>query len=90
MKESDDGFNELPQGTVRPASRNNRYLALSARRHRWTTVPQLAHDATVSGRRICQSNRENSHLAETGLYARNLVWCFPLAVSRKKDRILGS
>ncbi|GFY01182.1 transposable element Tcb2 transposase [Trichonephila clavipes] len=52
------------------ASAQDRYLALSARRHRRTTAPQLARDlAAVSGRRISRQT-VNKHLKEIGLYAR--------------------
>ncbi|GFW78403.1 hypothetical protein TNCV_1379491 [Trichonephila clavipes] len=62
----------------------DRYLALSTLRHKWTTAPQPSHDlADVSGRRICRQ-AVYDHLAEIGLYTRRPV----LTASSWKDQIL--
>ncbi|GFU09763.1 uncharacterized protein TNCV_1765721 [Trichonephila clavipes] len=41
MKESDDGFKELPQYTVRPASRNNLFGRLRRRKHSTWSRPAI-------------------------------------------------
>ncbi|GFU66113.1 hypothetical protein TNCV_2857861 [Trichonephila clavipes] len=66
----------------------NCYLALSARRHRWTTFHQLAHDlAAVSGREISKKTLYR-RLAKTILYTRSPVLRVPLIASNRKDRML--
>ncbi|GFT27030.1 hypothetical protein TNCV_4675571 [Trichonephila clavipes] len=69
---------------------HDRYLALSARQHRWTTAAQFNRDLfAVTGRRISRKT-VYSRLAETVLHARRLVLCVHLAASNRKDKILGS
>ncbi|GFX38691.1 transposable element Tcb2 transposase [Trichonephila clavipes] len=63
-----------PQATT-PAE--DRFLALSARRRRTTTVPQLVADHfQASGRRISATTVRN-RLHNAGLYARRPVVCVP-------------
>ncbi|GFV40301.1 uncharacterized protein TNCV_3629991 [Trichonephila clavipes] len=55
----------------------DRFLALSARRRRTTTVPQLVADHfQASGRRISATTVRN-RLHNAGLYARRPVVCVP-------------
>ncbi|GFV16270.1 HTH_Tnp_Tc3_2 domain-containing protein [Trichonephila clavipes] len=55
----------------------DRFLALSARRRRTTTVPQLVADHfQASGRRISTTTVRN-RLHNAGLYARRPVVCVP-------------
>ncbi|GFV10285.1 transposable element Tcb2 transposase [Trichonephila clavipes] len=57
----------------------DRFLALSARRRRTTTVPQLIADHfQASGRRISATTVRN-RLHNAGLYARRPVVCVPLS-----------
>ncbi|GFW78733.1 hypothetical protein TNCV_4261561 [Trichonephila clavipes] len=66
----------------------DRYLVLSARRHKWTKIPQLARDlAAVSGRKISRQTL-HSRLAETVIYAQRPVLRVPLIASYWKDRLL--
>ncbi|GFV97912.1 hypothetical protein TNCV_5069521 [Trichonephila clavipes] len=66
----------------RPWSTQNRSWTLSARRHRWTMVPQLARElAAVSERRI-------SWQKVCSLYVRHPAWCVILTASSRKERIL--
>ncbi|GFT95616.1 transposable element Tcb2 transposase [Trichonephila clavipes] len=72
------------------ASARDHYLALRARRHRWTTAHQLARDLdAVSGRRISRQTLY-SRLAETVLYAWRPGLCVSLTISNRKDRIVWS
>ncbi|GFX97442.1 HTH_Tnp_Tc3_2 domain-containing protein [Trichonephila clavipes] len=48
-------------------SAQDRYLALSARRHRWTTVPQLARDLSAVSGRIISRQTVYSRLTEVAL-----------------------
>ena len=65
----------------------DRFIALSARRRRSTTVPQLVADHFVaSGRRISASTvRRRLHNAS--LYARRSVVCVPLTGRQRSDRL---
>ncbi|GFW93877.1 HTH_Tnp_Tc3_2 domain-containing protein [Trichonephila clavipes] len=65
----------------------DRFLALSARRRRATTVPQLVADHfQASGRRIsCTTVRNRLHNA--GLYARKPVACVPLNGRQRRNRL---
>ncbi|GFT00319.1 hypothetical protein TNCV_2738731 [Trichonephila clavipes] len=65
----------------------DRYFALSAQRHRWTMVPQLALDlAPVSGRRI-----PSLHPSCIDWPLRPVsVLCVPLTTSSWKNRKLWS
>ncbi|GFY00030.1 transposable element Tcb2 transposase [Trichonephila clavipes] len=62
----------------------DRFLALSARRRRTTTVPQLVADHfQASGRRISATTVRN-RLHNAGLYARRPVVCVPLVRSPQR------
>ncbi|GFW87119.1 HTH_Tnp_Tc3_2 domain-containing protein [Trichonephila clavipes] len=65
----------------------DRFLALSARRRRTTTVPQLVADHfQASGRRISATTVRNS-LHNAGLYARRPVVCVPLNGRQRRNRL---
>ncbi|GFV46254.1 transposable element Tcb2 transposase [Trichonephila clavipes] len=65
----------------------DRFLALSARRRRTTTVPQLVADHfQASGRRISASTVRN-RLHNAGLYARRPVVCVPLNGRQRRNRL---
>ncbi|GFY18689.1 transposable element Tcb2 transposase [Trichonephila clavipes] len=65
----------------------DRFLALSARRRRTTTVPQLVADHfQASGRRISATTVRN-RLHNAGLYARRPVVCFPLNGRQRRNRL---
>ncbi|GFX63520.1 HTH_Tnp_Tc3_2 domain-containing protein [Trichonephila clavipes] len=73
-----------PRGTT-PAE--DRFLALSARRRRTTTVPQLVADHfQASGRRISATTVRN-RLHNAGLYARRPVVCVPLNGRQRRNRL---
>ncbi|GFX48037.1 e3 ubiquitin-protein ligase listerin [Trichonephila clavipes] len=64
-----------------------RFLALSARRRRTTTVPQLVADHfQASGRRISATTVRN-RLHNAGLYARRPVVCVPLNGRQRRNRL---
>ncbi|GFW73846.1 transposable element Tcb2 transposase [Trichonephila clavipes] len=63
------------------------FLALSARRRRTTTVPQLVADHfQASGRRISATTVRN-RLHNAGLYARRPVVCVPLNGRQRRNRL---
>ncbi|GFW42697.1 transposable element Tcb2 transposase [Trichonephila clavipes] len=65
----------------------DRFLALSARRRRTTTVPQLVADHfQASGRRISATTVRN-RLHNAGLYARRPVVCVPLNGWQRRNRL---
>ncbi|GFU67872.1 transposable element Tcb2 transposase [Trichonephila clavipes] len=65
----------------------DRFLALSARRRRITTVPQLVADPfQASGRRISATTVRN-RLHNAGLYARIPVVCVPLNGRQRRNRL---
>ncbi|GBM14312.1 Transposable element Tcb2 transposase [Araneus ventricosus] len=65
----------------------DRFLALSARRSRSTTVPQLVADHFVaSGRRIPATTVER-RLHNAGLYTRRPVMCVPLNGRQRRIRL---
>ncbi|GFX43207.1 HTH_Tnp_Tc3_2 domain-containing protein [Trichonephila clavipes] len=65
----------------------DRFLALSARRRRTTTVPQLVADHfQASGRRISATTVRN-RLHNAGLYARRPVVCVPLNGRQRRNRL---
>ncbi|GBO29396.1 Transposable element Tcb2 transposase [Araneus ventricosus] len=65
----------------------DRFLALSARRRRSTTVPQLVADHFVaSGRRI-SATAVRRRLHNAGLYARRPVVCVPLNGRQRRARL---
>ncbi|GFU09303.1 retrovirus-related Pol polyprotein from transposon 17.6 [Trichonephila clavipes] len=65
----------------------DRFLALSARRRRTTTVPQLVADHfQASGRRIFATTVRN-RLHNAGLYARRPVVCVPLNGRQRRNRL---
>ncbi|GFX97865.1 HTH_Tnp_Tc3_2 domain-containing protein [Trichonephila clavipes] len=65
----------------------DRFLALSARRRRTTTVPQLVADPfQASGRRISATTVRN-RLHNAGLYARRPVVCVPLNGRQRRNRL---
>ncbi|GFV71854.1 transposable element Tcb2 transposase [Trichonephila clavipes] len=65
----------------------DRFLALSARRRRTTTVPQLVSDHfQASGRRISATTVRN-RLHNAGLYARRPVVCVPLNGRQRRSRL---
>ncbi|GFU54534.1 HTH_Tnp_Tc3_2 domain-containing protein [Trichonephila clavipes] len=67
----------------------DRFLALSARRRRTTTVPQLVADHfQASGRRISATTVRN-RLHNASLYARRPVACVPLRTTAKEPLMLG-
>ncbi|GFY07860.1 transposable element Tcb2 transposase [Trichonephila clavipes] len=66
----------------------DRFLALSARRRRTTTVPQLVADHfQASGRRISATTLRNHRLHNAGLYARRPVVCVPLNGRQRRNRL---
>ncbi|GFV31931.1 transposable element Tcb2 transposase [Trichonephila clavipes] len=66
----------------------DRFLALSARRRRTTTVPQLVADHfQASGRRISATTVRN-RLHNAGLYARRPVVCVPLNGRQQKEPLM--
>ncbi|GFX71342.1 transposable element Tcb2 transposase [Trichonephila clavipes] len=65
----------------------DRFLALSARRRKTTTVPQLVSDHfQASGRRIFATTVRN-RLYNAGLYARRPVVCVPLNGRQRRNRL---
>ncbi|GFY17637.1 HTH_Tnp_Tc3_2 domain-containing protein [Trichonephila clavipes] len=65
----------------------DRFLALSTRRRRTTTVPQLVADHfQASGRRISATTVRN-RLHNAGLYARRPVVCVPLNGRQRRNRL---
>ncbi|GFY06150.1 transposable element Tcb2 transposase [Trichonephila clavipes] len=69
------------------APAEDRFLALSARRRRTTTVPQLVADHfQASGRRISATTVRN-RLHNPGLYARRPVVCVPLNGRQRRNRL---
>ncbi|GFU92936.1 HTH_Tnp_Tc3_2 domain-containing protein [Trichonephila clavipes] len=65
----------------------DRFLAISTRRRRTTTVPQLVADHfQASGRRISATAVRN-RLHNAGLYARRPVVCVPLNGRQRKNRL---
>ncbi|GFV93395.1 transposable element Tcb2 transposase [Trichonephila clavipes] len=65
----------------------DRFLALSARRRRTTTVPQLVADHfQASGRRISATTVRN-RLHNAGLYARRPVVCVTLNGRQRRNRL---
>ncbi|GFV82714.1 transposable element Tcb2 transposase [Trichonephila clavipes] len=65
----------------------DRFLALSARRRRTTTVPQLVADHfQASGRRISATTVRN-RLHNAGLYTRRPVVCVPLNGRQRRNRL---
>ncbi|GFS97212.1 transposable element Tcb2 transposase [Trichonephila clavipes] len=65
----------------------DRFLALSARRRRTTTVPQLVADHfQASGKRISATTVRN-RLHNAGLYARRPVVCVPLNGRQRRNRL---
>ncbi|GFW25250.1 transposable element Tcb2 transposase [Trichonephila clavipes] len=65
----------------------DRFLTLSARRRRTTTVPQLVADHfQASGRRISTTTVRN-RLHNAGLYARRPVVCVPLNGRQRRNRL---
>ncbi|GFW45610.1 transposable element Tcb2 transposase [Trichonephila clavipes] len=65
----------------------DRFLALSARRRRTTTLPQLVADHfQASGRRISATTVRN-RLHNAGLYARRPVVCVPLNGRKRRNRL---
>ncbi|GFX15270.1 transposable element Tcb2 transposase [Trichonephila clavipes] len=65
----------------------DRFLALSARRRRTTTVPQLVADHfQASGRRISATTVRN-RLHNADLYARRPVVCVPLNGRQRRNRL---
>ncbi|GFY14107.1 transposable element Tcb2 transposase [Trichonephila clavipes] len=74
-----------PPRATTPAE--DRFLALSARRRRTTTVPQLVADHfQASGRRISATTVRN-RLHNAGLYARRPVVCVPLNGRQRRNRL---
>ncbi|GFW26350.1 HTH_Tnp_Tc3_2 domain-containing protein [Trichonephila clavipes] len=65
----------------------DRFLALSARRRRTTTVPKLVADHfQASGRRISATTVRN-RLHNAGLYARRPVVCVPSTDDSRRNRL---
>ncbi|GFW86417.1 HTH_Tnp_Tc3_2 domain-containing protein [Trichonephila clavipes] len=65
----------------------DRFLALSARRRRTTTVPQLVADHfQASGKRISATTVRN-RLHNAGLYARRPVVCVPPNGRQRRNRL---
>ncbi|GFX16631.1 transposable element Tcb2 transposase [Trichonephila clavipes] len=91
-----DLWAHLPQDNIRrpvpgrpraTAPAEDRFLALSARRRRTTTVPQLVADHfQASGRRISATTVRN-RLHNAGLYARRPVVCVPLNGRQRRNRL---
>ncbi|GFT05170.1 transposable element Tcb2 transposase [Trichonephila clavipes] len=89
--QSEDSVSRRPvPGRPRPTTpAEDRFLALSARRRRTTTVPQLVADHfQASGRRISATTVRN-RLYNAGLYARRPVVCVPLNGRQRKTAYAG-
>ncbi|GFV52158.1 transposable element Tcb2 transposase [Trichonephila clavipes] len=87
--QSEDSVSRRPvQGRPRATTpAEDRFLALSARRRRTTTVPQLVADHfQASGRRISATTVRN-RLHNAGLYARRPVVCVPLNGRQRRNRL---
>ncbi|GFX59142.1 HTH_Tnp_Tc3_2 domain-containing protein [Trichonephila clavipes] len=87
--QSEDSVSRRPvpgrQRATTPAE--DRFLALSARRRRTTTVPQLVADHfQASGRRISATTVRN-RLHNAGLYAKRPVVCVPLNGRQRRNRL---
>ncbi|GBL95543.1 hypothetical protein AVEN_54142-1 [Araneus ventricosus] len=67
----------------------DRFLALSARRRRSTTVPQLVADHFVSSGRRISATTVRRLLHNAGLYARRPVVCPPQRTTEKGPLMLG-
>ncbi|GFW76516.1 transposable element Tcb2 transposase [Trichonephila clavipes] len=87
--QSEDSVSRRPV-TGRPRATTpaeDRFLTLSARRRRTTTVPQLVEDHfQASGRRISATTVRN-RLHNAGLYARRPVVCVPLNGRQRRNRL---
>ncbi|GFW58448.1 transposable element Tcb2 transposase [Trichonephila clavipes] len=87
--QSEDSVSRRPvQGRPRATTpAEDRFLALSARRRRTTTVPQLVADHfQASGKRISATTVRN-RLHNAGLYARRPVVCVPLNGQQRRNRL---
>ncbi|GFX99934.1 transposable element Tcb2 transposase [Trichonephila clavipes] len=87
--QSEDSVSRRPvPGRLRATTpAEDRFLALSARRRRTTTVPQLVADHfQASGRRISATTVRN-RLHNAGLYARRPVACVPLNGRQRRNRL---
>ncbi|GFT58313.1 transposable element Tcb2 transposase [Trichonephila clavipes] len=65
----------------------DRFLALSARRRRTTTVPQLVADHFQASRRRISATTVRNRLHNAGLYARRPVVCVPLNGRQRRNRL---
>lgn len=76
------------QGRPRSTTTNEeRYLALSARRHRTATASQLSRELyAATGTRVSRSTVAR-RLHERGLYARRPAVCVPLTAAHKRARL---
>ncbi|GFT04782.1 transposable element Tcb2 transposase [Trichonephila clavipes] len=83
------GLRPVPGRPRATTPAEDRFLALSARRRRTTTVPQLVADHfQASGRRISATTVRN-RLHNAGLYARRPVVCVPQRTTAKEPLMLG-
>ncbi|GFV25220.1 transposable element Tcb2 transposase [Trichonephila clavipes] len=81
------GLRPVPGRPRATTPAEDRFLALSARRRRTTTVPQLVADHfQASGRRISAITVRN-RLHNAGLYARRPVVCVPLNGRQRRNRL---
>ncbi|GFV55215.1 transposable element Tcb2 transposase [Trichonephila clavipes] len=65
----------------------DRFLALSARRRRTTTVPQLVADHFQASGRRNSATMVRNRLHNAGLYARRPVVCVPLNGRQRRNRL---
>lgn len=66
---------------------DDRYLGLTARRHRTMSARQLSLDLSAATGRTVSRSTVSRRLHLRGLYARRPVVCVPLTVVHKRDRL---
>lgn len=86
----DTGSIKRKPGQGRPratTARDDRYLAVLARRHRGATASQLSRDlSAATGTRISRVT-VSKRLNERGLFARRPAVCVPLSSTHRRDRL---
>ncbi|GFX39204.1 transposable element Tcb2 transposase [Trichonephila clavipes] len=87
--QSEDSVSRRPVPGQPRATTNaeDRFLALSARRRRTTTVPQLVADHFQASRRRISATTVQNRLHNAGLYARRPVVCVPLNGRQRRNRL---
>ena len=77
------------QGRPRATStRDDRYLALTARRNRAMTSRQLSLELSLASGRTISRRTVARRLNESGLYARRPVVCVPLISTHRRARLI--